>query len=294
MAVTRWFKWIVLVIVALSIRVFPDLVERYQEALVGLGGLGAWYYHSRPRVVAHLRVTGRTLPIIDIENVGNRAAKNVIVELLPKDFAHDGSGQAKREEPIGDMPPGYTREIKVRKSWYKVFTEDLDENKEGWKDWEITVQWTVWWRRVHRERFVFRLGTGSLRGDRTIDNWNTLNRHLENIHKSTDEMGRQVERLATLDEERIGGGVLYLRVGEIAHSMAGPYFVPLLDGDQAKELIEGANSAMCPDGTPGPDGIPECKHSEEVVYRMAMFGGRHNFRWGVDGASDQGIPEGIV
>ena len=42
------------------------------------------------------------------------------------------------------MPPGYTREIRVRKSWYGVFKEDLDEHEEGWKDWEITVQWTAW------------------------------------------------------------------------------------------------------------------------------------------------------
>ena len=132
--VKRWWTWIALVIVVLLVGGLPDVLERYQEALVGLGGLWAWYYHSRPRVVAHLRVTGRTLPVIDIENVGNRVAKNVIVELLPRDFAHDGSERARREEPIGDMPPGYTREIKVRKSWYKVFTEDLDENKEGWKD----------------------------------------------------------------------------------------------------------------------------------------------------------------
>lgn len=243
----------------------------------------AWYYHSRPRVVAHLRVAGRTLPTIDIENVVNRPAKNVIVKVLPKDFTHDGARQARREEQLGTMPPGYTREITVRKSWPKVFNEDLDENEEGWKDWNVTVRWG--W--VQKERFVFRLGTGSLMSDRTIDNWNTLNHHLENIHKSTEAMGRQVERLATLDEERIEGGVLYLRVGEIAHSLAGPYNVPLLDGEQAKELIDEANSAMCPDGTPG---IPECKHGEELVYRLATYGGRHNFRWGVDGASDQGIP----
>ena len=84
----RWIqvKWIALVILLLASRVFPDLLERYQEAIVGLVGGLIWYYHSRPRVVAHLRVTGRTLPIIDIENIGNRAAKNMIVELLPRDF----------------------------------------------------------------------------------------------------------------------------------------------------------------------------------------------------------------
>ena len=176
----RWIqvKWIALVILLLAIRVFPDLLERYQEAIVGLVGGLIWYYHSRPRVVAHLRVTGRTLPIIDIENIGNRAAKNMIVELLPRDFASGGSDRTKQEEPIGDMPPGYTREIRVRKSWYGVFKEDLDEHEEGWKDWEITVQWTAWWRIPHRESFVFSLGTGSVMSDRTIDDWTKMNSHL--------------------------------------------------------------------------------------------------------------------
>ena len=103
---TRWLKWLALVVVILAIQVFPDLLEKYQEAIVGLVGGLIWYYHSRPRVVAQLRVSGRSLPIIDIENIGNRPAKNVVVELLPRDFAPDGSDRTNREEPIGDMPPG--------------------------------------------------------------------------------------------------------------------------------------------------------------------------------------------
>lgn len=90
-----------------------------------------------------------------------------------------------------------------------------------------------------------------------------------------------------MERERVSGDVLYLRVGQLFHSSAGPYFAPFLDGDQAKELIEGANLAMCPDATPGPDGIPECKHSEEIVNRLGAYGDRHAFRWGVDDGLDQ-------
>ncbi|MDE0168546.1 MAG: hypothetical protein OXS29_03400, partial [bacterium] len=81
-----WLNWTVLLIGILLFRTFPDVWERYQETIVALGGGLVWYYHSRPRVAAHLRISGRSLPMIDIENTGNRVAKNVIVEVLPKEF----------------------------------------------------------------------------------------------------------------------------------------------------------------------------------------------------------------
>ena len=172
-----------------------------------------------------------------------------------------------------------------------MFTEDLDEHKEGRKDWEITVRSTAWWKFSHRDSFVFSLGTGTVMSDRTLDDWNKMNDHLEKVRKSTENIGKQVEKLATLERERISGDVLYLRVGKLFRSLSGPYFAPFLDGERAKELIEGANLAMCPNGTPGPDGIPECKHSEEIARRLRAFGGRHAFRWGVgDGDHDEAVP----
>ena len=278
-------NWVVLVIAVLFVWVFPDLVERYQEAMVGLAGGLIWYYHSRPRVVAHLRISGRTLPIIDIENVGNRVAKNVVVEVLPKDFVpRREDRQINRDEPIGDMPPGYTREINVPKAWYNVVKEDLDEQEEGRKDWKITVRWTASWilrNGSHSETFVFGLGTGSVMSDRTLDNWNKMNTHLENVHTGIKQIGTHLGELATVEQERVRGDVLYLRVGKLFHSMAGPHFVPFLGGDQAKELVEGVNSAFCPDGMGSPS-IPKCRHSEEFVDQLKMFSERHHYRWGID------------
>lgn len=278
-------NWVVLVIAVLFVRVFPDLVERYQEAMVGLAGGLIWYYHSRPRVIAHLRISGRTLPIIDIENVGNRVAKNVVVELLPKDFVpRREDRQINREEPIGDMPPGYTREINVPKAWYNLFKEDLDEQEEGRKDWKITVRWTASWilmKRNHSEPIVFGLGTGTVMSDRTLDNWNKMNTHLQNLHTSIGQIRTHLEELATIEQERVRGDVLYLRVGKLFHSGAGPYFVPILGGDQAKELVEGFNSALCPDGTDSAS-VPECGHSEEIMDRLIKSSDRRYYRWGID------------
>ncbi len=278
-------NWVALAIAVLFVRVFPDVVERYQEAMVGLAGGLIWYYHSRPRVVAHLRISGRTLPIIDIENVGNRVAKNVVVEVLPKDFVPRREDRhINREEPLGDMPPGYTREINVPKAWYNVFNEDLDDQEEGRKDWKITVRWTASWtllKRNHSETFVFGLSTGSIMSDRTLDNWDEMNGHLKNVHAGIEQIHTHLGKLATVEQERVRGDVLYLRVGRLFHSAAGPRFVPFVGGDQAKDLVEGFNLALRPDGT-GSVGIPECGHSEEILDRLRKSSDRRYYRWGID------------
>jgi len=233
------------------------------------------------------------LPTIDIQNIGNRVAKNVVVELLPKDFGPDGSDRVNRTEPIGDMPPGYERQIEIPKSWYNVFNEDLIGREGGRKDWPIKIRWASLLGTPRKETFVFGVGTGTVMSDRSLDNWNKLNRHLRQIEATTKTIGDQLQAIVTLERERIHGDVLYLRVGSLFDSLSGPYFVPFLDGDRAKELIEGANMAMCPDGTPGPDSIPECRHSEEIVNRLRLFRGHQFFRWGVDDSSARELLQAV-
>ena len=177
------------------------------------------------------------------------------------------------------MPPGYTREIKVPKSWYDVFEEDLKERERGRKDWEITVRRETLWKQQQRESYVFSLGTGSIMSDRALDNWTKTNDHLEKIRSGVESIGSQIDKLATLEEQHVHGDVLYLRVGQFIYPLSGPEFAFTLSGGQAKELIEAAESAMCPDGA---DSGSSCGHREEFVDRMKVFGGRHYFRWGVE------------
>ena len=276
-------NWTVLLIAILLFRAFPDLWERYQETIVAAAGGLVWYYHSRPRVAAHLRISGRSLPMIDVENTGNRLAQNVRVELLPKEFTGERSDRISREQPIGDMAPGYTRQITVPKNWPSIFNNDLEELEDGRKNWQITVHWTSKWvlfSTPHSQTTVTSLMKDTLMNDRTLDDKKKTNDHLESIHKDARRIGDEVAKLARLEGERIHGDVLYLRAGQIIHMMSGPEFAPSLNGEQAKELIEALDSIR------NSDDSPQAKYTEEITDRLKFSGYRQFFQWGLGPPED--------
>ncbi|MDE0168547.1 MAG: hypothetical protein OXS29_03405, partial [bacterium] len=215
-------------------------------------------------------------------NTGARTPKSHEIA-QPQEFGGERSDRTNRVEPIGDMSPGYRRQITVAKNWTSIFNDDLDEGDDGQKNWEVTVRWAAKWilfSSQHSQTFVTSLGTGTIMNDRTLDDKKKTNDHLESIHKDARRIGDEVAKLARLEAERVHGDVLYLRAGQIIHMMSGSEFAPSLDGEQAKELIEALDSIM------NSDNLPQAKYSEEITDRLKFSGYLQFFQWGLGPAQD--------
>ena len=156
------------VLVALLLVLFVMLVrwvgaawsEAIVQGLAALGGVWFWAYRSRPRVTLHLGMRGLTY--LDVENVGNRAAKQVrircepaipVKEWLGADGDVDDFGPV---EHFGDMDRGQRYSVAV--AGYGAHVVSGLENTT----FEVSHE-SSWGFRRHRSTLTFG-GAGVRRG----------------------------------------------------------------------------------------------------------------------------------
>ena len=169
--------------------------EAIVQGLAALGGAWFWAYRSRPRVTLHLGMRGLTY--LDLENVGNRAAKRVQVRCDPplplKEMlgATGDLGDFGPVEHFGDMDKGQRYSVAV--AGYGPNVVSALENST----FEVSHE-STWGFRRHKSTLTFG-GAGVRRGasEEASTPLSKIASAVSGHGQKLDRIGRSVDAVAS-------------------------------------------------------------------------------------------------
>ena len=167
--------------VVVPILVGRDWAEVAVQAEAALGAAWYWAYRSRPRVALQLGMRG--LVYLDLENIGNRTARNVRVRCDPPINIFD-KDQFGPDEDFGDMDRGQRYEVAIGVP-AKGIVAELERSTI-----EVSHESTWGFRRY---KSTIRLGGAGLRRASSEDTSSPVGR----IAREVGEIDRKLETIGS-------------------------------------------------------------------------------------------------